>query len=170
MNAFDQAWDLIVKMPYYHGTSTRFEDEIKEVGLDPSESLSSLEQEDLDDLEGWLEEHDFDYDDFDPDENWMWFAKDNPLATMAYALATNNQYGSDRHSPVIYEIADDDVYDAVPDYRNDGVFRGSYRSKYEVSPDKIKEFFRFRPMERGEGYDEYRTEMREAIKQRMGEQ
>ena len=66
-------------------TTTRNAD-IEEFGLDLSESMSDLEQESLDDLESWLEEHDLDYADFDPDKRWLWFAEDRPLATMAYAF------------------------------------------------------------------------------------
>jgi len=163
MTAFDTAWDLL-KMPFFHGTSSKYDEDIKEQGLDPSNNMSSLEQHSLDDLYAWLEEHDLDYDDFDPDEDWTWFSKDNPRATMAYALASNNNAGASRHSPIIYEV-DDDI-DVVEDLMNDGNFRGSYRTNQEISPSKIKEWLRFRPMEHLEPYDKYRDELREAIKQK----
>jgi len=166
--AFESAWALL-KMPYFHGTTTRNAEDIEEFGLDPSESMSDLEQESLDDLESWLEEHDLDYADFDPDKEWLWFAKDRPLATMAYALQSNNRAGANRFSPIIYEVDDNIGYYAVPDLRNDGEWRGSYRTEHAVDPDQIKEFLRFRPYQRGESYDDYRDEFREAIRQKMRE-
>ncbi len=161
--AFDRAWGL-VKMPYFHGTSSKYDKEIKETGLDPSNNLSSLEQWNIEDLDAWLEEHELDFEDFDPDKDWTWFSKDNPKATMAYALSSNNNAGISRFSPIIYEI--DDSIDVLEDLNNDGEFRGSYRTDETVPPHKIKEWFRFRPGQKGEPYYDYREKLREAIKQK----
>lgn len=168
MTAFDQAWDLI-KMPYYHGTSTKYEDEIRQRGLDPSESMASLEQESLEEsLHDWLEFHGHDYEDFDPDAGWIWFAQDDPLATLTYAQAANNHAGSRRFSPVIYEVDNNLRHQLVPDVRNSGVFRGSYRTRDLVEPNRLKEYFRFRPQDSGEDYDKYTKALRQALKERMG--
>jgi len=165
---FMKAWDLL-KMPYYHGTSTKYEDEIRERGLDPSESMSSLEQASLEeDLHDWLERHGLEYEDFDPDVGWMWFAQDDPSATATYAQAANNFAGSRRFAPIIYEVGDDLKNQLVPDLRLSGGFRGSYRTRDKVSPTRLKEYFRFRPMESGEDYDDYSKAFRQAIKERMG--
>lgn len=162
----EDIWALI-KMPFYHGTTSKYDDSIKEEGLDPANNLSALEQHTLDDLYSWLEEHGFDYDDFDPDKDWTWLSLDNPLATMPYAMTTNNNAGVRRFSPIVYEI-DDDI-DVVEDVMNDGEFRGAYRTDEVIPPEKIREYFRFRPMNNEESYSEYREKVREALKQRAGE-
>ena len=166
--AFDLAWSLL-KMPYFHGTTTRNAEDIEEFGLDPSESMSDLEQESLDDLESWLEEHDLDYADFDPDKRWLWFAGRQTSCDYGLPLQSNNRAGASRFSPIIYEVDDDIDYYVVPDLRNDGEWRGSYRTEHVVEPDQIKEFLRFRPYQSGESYDDYRNEFREAIRQKMRE-
>jgi len=162
----EDIWAL-TKMPFYHGTTSKYDDSIKEEGLDPANNLSALEQHTLDDLYSWLEEHGFDYDDFDPDKDWTWLSLDNPLATMPYAMTTNNNAGVRRFSPIVYEI-DDDI-DVVEDVMNDGEFRGAYRTDEVIPPEKIREYFRFRPMNNEESYSEYREKLREALKQRAGE-
>ena len=117
MNPFDQAWDL-VKMPYYHGTSSDVLDRIMEEGISPHRFDESnwandpyLTSYELEDGEGSIP---------------FAFVSDRPRAAMRYAThhVDSNEETSQTapNRPVIIEIADEveglEGFEFNPNYRD----------------------------------------------------
>ena len=106
MPAFDTAWDLL-KMPYYHGTSSAFLPSIREKGLMPVSHEESH----------WSSEKDVDYGGPDPDGPQEWaFVTDSPDSALAYAgkygtpdapEGANQQAFQAPHHPIVLQILDE---------------------------------------------------------------
>mgnify|MGYP001433896467 CR=1 FL=1 len=103
MTAFDRAWSLL-KMPYYHGTSSANIDSILEHGIRPGEDNEGNWGEWWGDNPYWNE---------DNEAEAAAFMAAEPTSALSYALGNINTPSNDiglqtpEHRPVVFEISDD---------------------------------------------------------------
>ena len=103
MIAFERAWDL-VKMPYYHGTSSANLESILERGLEPRSFMEG-------NWPSWMGETPYDDEEGEPQP--AAFMAEEPFKALAYAMGNISEPSNDigmqtpDNRPVVIEISDD---------------------------------------------------------------
>ena len=133
MTVFDRAWSIVKMPPYYHGTSSKYLDSIRQRGLLPT----SIEES------HWKDVSDVPHDEkpkvfFSASEN------DALLYSLLYGTSDRPEYTDDEafsypHRPIVLEI-DDEVEDLLGFGRNKGY--GDYQVMEKIPPELLSVIFR----------------------------